>query len=59
MAAPDNQFALARALTQRTEQLCVGLERGAAEILDHVTPITADLLRWWFGEDDRLGSGWY
>ncbi|MDR2013592.1 MAG: DEAD/DEAH box helicase family protein [Rhodanobacter sp.] len=42
---------LAKALTQRTQQLCIGLEQGDAEILDLVTPMTAELLRWWFGED--------
>ena len=47
----DDQLALAKALTLRTQQLCSGLDRGAAEILDLVTPITAELLRWWFGED--------
>jgi type III restriction enzyme len=51
MTASDNQFALARALTVRTGQLCVGLEQGAADILDLVTPVTGELLRWWFGED--------
>jgi len=46
-----DQLALAKALTQRTQQLCIGLETGGAEILDLVTPVTAELLRWWFGED--------
>lgn len=46
-----NPFALADALTARTRALCTGLEQGKAEILDLVTPITADLLRWWFGEE--------
>ncbi|HEX7917212.1 DEAD/DEAH box helicase family protein [Rudaea sp.] len=47
----DDQLALAKALTRRAEQLYIGLEHGDAEILDLVTPATADLLRWWFGED--------
>ena len=42
---------LASALTKRTEQLCLGLESGSAEILELVTPTTAVLLKWWFGED--------
>lgn len=46
-----NPLALAVALTQRTEQLCVGLEHGIADIFELVTPVTAELLRWWFGED--------
>jgi type III restriction enzyme len=50
-AAPDDQLALAAALTQRTKQLCLGLEHGEAEILELVTPVTAELLRWWFAED--------
>lgn len=51
-AAPaEDQLALAAALTARTNQLCIGLEEGAADILDLVTPTTADLLRWWFGAD--------
>jgi type III restriction enzyme len=45
------ELALAKALTQRAQQLCTGLEQGYAEILDLVTPVTAALLRWWFGED--------
>ena len=51
MTTPDNQLALAAALTQRTKQLCLGIEHGEAEILELVTPVTAELLRWWFAED--------
>ena len=51
MRDPANPLALAAALTQRTEQLCIGLEHGIADILELVTPVTAELLRWWFGED--------
>lgn len=47
----DEQLALAAALTRRTEQLCVGLENGIADIQELVTPVTAELLRWWFGDD--------
>ena len=42
---------LAAGLTAKTRQLCIGLESGAAEILELVTPTTAELLKWWFGED--------
>ena len=49
--SPDDQLALARALTRRTQSLCLGLEHGEAEILELVTPTTAELLRWWFGDD--------
>jgi len=47
----DGLLPLAAALTKRTQTLCLGLESGAAEILDLVTPTTAELLKWWFGED--------
>ena len=47
----DDQLALAAGLTAKTQQLCLGLESGAADILDLVTPTTAELLLWWFGED--------
>lgn len=50
-AAPDDPLALAAALTHKTRQLCLGLEHGEAEILEVVTPVTAELLRWWFSED--------
>jgi len=47
-------LALSMALTTQTQALCEGLENGTADILECVTPITADLLRWWFGEDMQL-----
>jgi type III restriction enzyme len=47
----EDQLALSKALTARTQALCKGLSHGAADILDMVTPVTADLLRWWFSED--------
>jgi type III restriction enzyme len=49
--AHEDQLALAHALSQHTNQLCKGLEGGSAEIFEHVTPTTAELLHWWFGED--------
>lgn len=42
---------LSAALTKRTRDLCAGLEQGKATLYDLVTPMTADLLHWWFGED--------
>jgi type III restriction enzyme len=51
MSAAHNPLALAAALTRRTEHLCIGLEQGIADIYELVTPVTAELLRWWFGED--------
>jgi type III restriction enzyme len=47
---PD-PLALATALTAKTKALCVGLESGVADLFDVVTPTTAELLHWWFGED--------
>ena len=49
--ATDDPLVLARSLTRRTAQLCAGLESGAADLYDLVTPTTAQLLHWWFGED--------
>ncbi|MDR0478884.1 MAG: DEAD/DEAH box helicase family protein [Burkholderiaceae bacterium] len=46
---------LAAALTARAHELCKGLEQGQAEILDGVTPTTAELLRWWFGDEACAG----
>lgn len=40
---------LAQALTGKTERLCAGLAMDEADILELVTPTTALLLRWWFG----------
>ncbi len=49
-----SQLELADALTAKTQQLCIGLEDGVADISDLVTPTTAELLHWWFGEE-----AWY
>lgn len=51
MSEQQDQLALSSSLTARARQLCIGLESGAADILERVTPTTADLLKWWFGED--------
>lgn len=53
----DNQLALSLGLTTKTNQICLGLESGAADILELVTPTTAELLLWWFGEDMVLARG--
>ncbi|TCZ84256.1 DEAD/DEAH box helicase family protein [Lysobacter sp. N42] len=53
MTAVDDPLILAKALTKRTEQLCAGLDAGTADVLELVTPVTAELLRWWFGDDAR------
>jgi len=51
LQTPHDPMALSTGLTARARQLCLGLESGAADILDLVTPTTAELLLWWFGED--------
>ena len=51
MTPTDNPLALSAALTARTNTLALGLESGAADLLELVTPTTAELLLWWFGED--------
>ena len=52
-----NQLELSTGLTAKTNALCLGLESGAAEILDLVTPTTAELLKWWFGDDMVAARG--
>jgi len=47
----DDPLILAKSLTGRAGQLCTGLESGTADLYDLVTPTTAQLLHWWFGED--------
>ena len=47
----NEQLALSAGLTAKTNQLCLSLKSGAADILGLVTPTTAELLTWWFGED--------
>lgn len=44
-------FPLVKPLAERVALACAGLESGAAPILEQVTPVTADLLRWWFQQD--------
>lgn len=56
-ATENDPFALAKGLTQKTQTLCRGLEAGTAELLELVTPTTADLLRWWFGGDMVTARG--
>jgi type III restriction enzyme len=53
----EDQLTLSMGLTAKTQQLCLGLESGAADILELVTPTTADLLTWWFGEDMVMARG--
>lgn len=58
MPEANDPLALSAGLTAKTNALCLGLESGAAQILDLVTPTTAELLKWWFGEDMVTARGW-
>ena len=57
MTDTNDQLALSFGLSAKTNQLCLGLESGTAEILELVTPTTSELLNWWFGEDMVLARG--
>ncbi len=57
MTDVNDQLALSAGLTAKTSALCLDLESGAAEILDLVTPTTAELLKWWFGDDMVAARG--
>jgi type III restriction enzyme len=46
--ASINDLTLSQNLTAKVSAACVGLENGNAEILDQVSEITAELLKWWF-----------
>ncbi len=50
-AEQADPLALSKRLTAYAAPLCIGLESGAADLFDRVTPTTAELLHWWFGED--------
>ncbi len=45
------QLPLVKSLAPLIQKDCAGLESGNAPILEKVTPVTADLLRWWFQSD--------
>jgi type III restriction enzyme len=49
--ASINDLTLARRLTDRVAEACVGLENGDAPILSQVSDTTAELLKWWFQQD--------
>lgn len=53
-----NDLSLSRSLTQHVERLSAGLEEGNAPILDQVSPITAELLRYWFKQEYQDGRIW-
>jgi type III restriction enzyme len=47
----NSPLLLAAGLTAKTNAVCIGLEDGVADLLDLVTPTTAELLKWWFQAD--------
>jgi type III restriction enzyme len=49
--ASINQLSLANGLTAKAEAVCAGIEAGEARILEQVSEITAELLKWWFQTD--------
>src|SRR3546814_10796814 len=51
MAESTGVLPLSKALTARAAQLSAGLGPGYADLYDMVTPVTAELLRWWFGDE--------
>ena len=51
MKASINDLTLAQNLTAKVEEACVGLDTGEAPILEHVSEMTAELLKWWFQAD--------
>jgi len=46
-----SKLVLAAALTAKANAVCLGLEDGVADLLDLVTPTTAELLKGWFQAD--------
>jgi type III restriction enzyme len=46
-----NNLTLAKNLTTRVRAACTGLESGQGEILNQVSEITGELVRWWFQQE--------
>jgi len=49
----EPELKLANALSAKTSNLCIGLKDGVADIFELVTPTTAELVRWWFGDEAK------
>lgn len=49
--ASINDLTLAQNLTAKVEEACIGLDTGDAPMLEHVSEMTAELLKWWFQAD--------
>ena len=49
--ASINDLTLAKQLTVKVAEACIGLEHGQASILSSVSETTAELLKWWFQAD--------
>lgn len=48
-----NDLSLAQGLTAKVNEVCASLDDGTAPILDQVSEVTAELLKWWFQADFR------
>jgi len=46
-----NDLSLAQGLTAKVNDVCGGLDNGTAPILEQVSEVTAELLKWWFQAD--------
>jgi type III restriction enzyme len=46
-----NELSLAHGLTTKVNEACAGLDNGTAPILDQVSAVTSELLKWWFQAD--------
>ena len=53
-----NDLSLSRTITQQVEQLAAGLEDGQCPLLDQVSPITSELLRYWFKQEHQDERPW-
>lgn len=51
-------LSLSLSVSQHVERLSAGLENGYAPILERVSPITAELLRFWFGQEYQDNREW-
>jgi len=48
-----NDLSLAQGLTAKVSEVSAGLDDGTAPILDQVSEVTAELLKWWFQTEFR------
>ena len=48
-----NDLSLAQGLTSKVNEVSTGIDNGTAPILDQVSEVTTELLKWWFQADFR------